>query len=122
MYKVVLLRHGESEWNLSNRFTGWTDVDLTETGVAQAKSAGKVLKENYNKKIIFVALKDGAYRPEFEAIGDEVYYLYPETDGPGTQPEKRYHYLPPLPGPLELQHHQNPCHAFFLHLFTTIFP
>lgn len=46
MYKVVLLRHGESEWNLSNRFTGWTDVDLTETGVAQAKSAGKVLKEN----------------------------------------------------------------------------
>lgn len=46
MYKVVLLRHGESEWNLSNRFTGWTDVDLTEKGVSEAISAGKVLKEN----------------------------------------------------------------------------
>lgn len=46
MYKVVLLRHGESEWNLSNRFTGWTDVDLTEKGTNEAISAGKVLKEN----------------------------------------------------------------------------
>lgn len=45
MIKLVLLRHGESEWNLSNRFTGWTDVGLTETGVAQAKEAGKLLKE-----------------------------------------------------------------------------
>lgn len=46
MYKVVLLRHGESQWNLENRFTGWTDVDLTEKGVQEGKSAGKVLKEN----------------------------------------------------------------------------
>jgi 2,3-bisphosphoglycerate-dependent phosphoglycerate mutase len=45
MYKVVLLRHGESQWNLENRFTGWTDVDLTEKGIQEAKSAGKVLKE-----------------------------------------------------------------------------
>ena len=43
MIKLVLLRHGESEWNLANRFTGWTDVDLTETGEKQAKSAGKIL-------------------------------------------------------------------------------
>jgi 2,3-bisphosphoglycerate-dependent phosphoglycerate mutase len=41
MYKLVLIRHGESTWNLENRFTGWTDVDLTETGIAQAKTAGK---------------------------------------------------------------------------------
>jgi 2,3-bisphosphoglycerate-dependent phosphoglycerate mutase len=45
MYKVVLLRHGESDWNKTNRFTGWTDVDLTDTGVGQARSAGKILKE-----------------------------------------------------------------------------
>lgn len=45
MYKIVLLRHGESEWNKENRFTGWTDVDLTEKGVAEAKSAGLLMKE-----------------------------------------------------------------------------
>jgi 2,3-bisphosphoglycerate-dependent phosphoglycerate mutase len=45
MYKLVLIRHGESTWNLENRFTGWTDVPLTETGVAQAKAAGKLLKD-----------------------------------------------------------------------------
>ncbi len=44
MYKLVLIRHGESTWNLENRFTGWTDVDLTETGVAQARAAGALLK------------------------------------------------------------------------------
>jgi 2,3-bisphosphoglycerate-dependent phosphoglycerate mutase len=41
---LVLLRHGESEWNRSNRFTGSTDVDLTETGIAQARAAGRALK------------------------------------------------------------------------------
>jgi 2,3-bisphosphoglycerate-dependent phosphoglycerate mutase len=45
MYKVVLLRHGESDWNKENRFTGWTDVDLSEKGMSEAKSAGKYLKE-----------------------------------------------------------------------------
>ena len=45
MYKLVLIRHGESTWNLENRFTGWTDVDLTPTGVAQAQQAGRLLKQ-----------------------------------------------------------------------------
>lgn len=45
MYKIVLLRHGESEWNKANLFTGWTDVDLTEKGWAEAKSSGVLLKE-----------------------------------------------------------------------------
>jgi 2,3-bisphosphoglycerate-dependent phosphoglycerate mutase len=45
MYKLVLIRHGESTWNLENRFTGWTDVPLTPTGVAQAQQAGQLLKE-----------------------------------------------------------------------------
>ena len=45
MKKVVLIRHGESVWNKENRFTGWTDVDLTEKGVKEAHKAGKYLKE-----------------------------------------------------------------------------
>ncbi|MCX2861231.1 2,3-diphosphoglycerate-dependent phosphoglycerate mutase [Paucibacter sp. PLA-PC-4] len=45
MYKLVLIRHGESTWNLENRFTGWTDVDLTPTGVEQAKQAGRLIKQ-----------------------------------------------------------------------------
>jgi 2,3-bisphosphoglycerate-dependent phosphoglycerate mutase len=45
MHKLVLIRHGESTWNLENRFTGWTDVPLTDTGVAQARQAGQLLKE-----------------------------------------------------------------------------
>lgn len=44
-YKLVLVRHGQSVWNLENRFTGWTDVDLTEQGIAEAHNAGKLLKE-----------------------------------------------------------------------------
>lgn len=43
--KLVLLRHGESEWNKENRFTGWTDVDLSEEGIKEAENAGKLLKE-----------------------------------------------------------------------------
>jgi 2,3-bisphosphoglycerate-dependent phosphoglycerate mutase len=46
VHKVVLLRHGESVWNKENRFTGWTDVDLSEKGLTEASKAGRVLKEN----------------------------------------------------------------------------
>lgn len=46
MYKIVLIRHGESEWNKKGLFTGWTDVDLTPLGVEQAKEAGQILKKN----------------------------------------------------------------------------
>ena len=45
MIKLVLVRHGQSMWNLENRFTGWTDVKLSEQGIKEAKEAGKVLKE-----------------------------------------------------------------------------
>ena len=45
MLKLVLVRHGQSQWNLENRFTGWTDVELSEKGVEEAKEAGRVLKE-----------------------------------------------------------------------------
>ncbi len=46
MYKLVLMRHGESQWNLENRFTGWKDIDLTETGREQAWKAGELLRQN----------------------------------------------------------------------------
>ena len=42
---LVLVRHGQSEWNLKNLFTGWTDVDLTDQGVREARAAGRALKE-----------------------------------------------------------------------------
>ena len=42
MNKLVLVRHGESEWNKENRFTGWTDVDLSEKGIEEAKAAGRL--------------------------------------------------------------------------------
>ena len=57
MYKLVLIRHGESTWNLENRFTGWTDVDLTPTGVEQAKNAGKLLKaEGYEFDVAYTSV------------------------------------------------------------------
>jgi 2,3-bisphosphoglycerate-dependent phosphoglycerate mutase len=63
MHKLVLLRHGESQWNLENRFTGWTDVDLTETGIAQAIKAGKVLKESgFEFDIAYVSVLKRALR------------------------------------------------------------
>ncbi len=63
MYKVVLLRHGESAWNKENRFTGWTDVDLSEKGLAEAKKAGEVLKkEGFVFDIAFTSVLKRAIR------------------------------------------------------------
>jgi 2,3-bisphosphoglycerate-dependent phosphoglycerate mutase len=57
MYKLVLIRHGESTWNLENRFTGWTDVELTATGVAQARSSGELLKaEGYEFDVAYTSV------------------------------------------------------------------
>jgi 2,3-bisphosphoglycerate-dependent phosphoglycerate mutase len=57
MYKLVMMRHGESAWNLENRFTGWTDVDLTATGVAEAERAGRLLKaKGYGFDIAYTSL------------------------------------------------------------------
>jgi len=55
--KLVLLRHGESQWNLENRFTGWTDVNLTERGIEEAKSSGKILKaEGYTFDLVYTSV------------------------------------------------------------------
>jgi 2,3-bisphosphoglycerate-dependent phosphoglycerate mutase len=61
--KLVLLRHGESIWNLEDRFTGWTDVDLSDKGIAEAKEAGKTLRENgYSFDIAFTSVLKRAIR------------------------------------------------------------
>ena len=57
MYKVVLLRHGESTWNKENRFTGWTDVDLSEKGIQEAVEGGQVLqREGYRFDLLYTSV------------------------------------------------------------------
>lgn len=57
MHKLVLVRHGQSTWNLENRFTGWTDVDLTDLGRAEAHSAGRLLLENgYDFEVAYTSV------------------------------------------------------------------
>ena len=71
MYKLVLIRHGESTWNLENRFTGWTDVDLTPTGIDQAKSAGKLLKaENYDFDLAYTSMLQRATRTLWHVLDE----------------------------------------------------
>lgn len=63
MHRLVLLRHGESEWNRDNRFTGWTDVDLTEKGEAQAVDAGHLLQEHgFSFDVAFTSVLKRAIR------------------------------------------------------------
>jgi len=63
MYKIVFMRHGESTWNLENRFTGWTDVDLTEKGVNEARGAGALLKEaGFNFDLCYTSVLKRAIR------------------------------------------------------------
>lgn len=63
MYKVVLLRHGESDWNKENRFTGWTDVDLSAKGIEEAHAAGKLLlKDGYSFDLAFTSVLKRAIR------------------------------------------------------------
>ena len=71
MYKLVLIRHGESTWNLENRFTGWTDVDLTDTGVEQAKNAGRLLKaEGYEFDVAYTSVLKRAIRTLWLALDE----------------------------------------------------
>lgn len=63
MYKLVLVRHGESAWNKENRFTGWTDVDLSEKGLLEAKEGGQVLKkEGFVFDVAFTSVLKRAIR------------------------------------------------------------
>jgi|SRR4051794_5366944 2,3-bisphosphoglycerate-dependent phosphoglycerate mutase len=69
MHRLVLLRHGESTWNKENRFTGWTDVDLSETGLSEAKAAGQLLKEGgYVFDVAYTSLLTRAIKTLFYAL------------------------------------------------------
>lgn len=76
MYKLVLLRHGESTWNKENRFTGWTDVDLSDKGVAEAREAGRLMKEGgYVFDVAFTSVLKRAIKTLYRAL-DEMDQLW----------------------------------------------
>lgn len=69
MYKIVLIRHGESVWNKENLFTGWTDVDLSEKGLQEAKEAGVLLKEEgYNFDLVYTSVLKRAIRTAWNVL------------------------------------------------------
>jgi len=69
MHKLVLLRHGESDWNRENRFTGWTDVDLSDKGLEEAKQAGQVLQiEGFTFDLAFTSVLKRAIRTLWIAL------------------------------------------------------
>ena len=71
MHKLVLIRHGESTWNHTNRFTGWTDVDLTGVGVEQAKKAGRLLKaDGYDFDIAYTSMLKRATRTLWHCLDE----------------------------------------------------
>ena len=69
MHKIVLLRHGESQWNKENRFTGWVDVDLSDKGVQEAKAAGQLLKkEGFQFDRAYTSVLKRAIRTLFRSL------------------------------------------------------
>jgi 2,3-bisphosphoglycerate-dependent phosphoglycerate mutase len=71
MYKLVLLRHGESEWNRENRFTGWVDVDLSSRGIEEARAAGRLLSsEGYRFDLAFTSVLKRAIRTLWLALDE----------------------------------------------------
>jgi 2,3-bisphosphoglycerate-dependent phosphoglycerate mutase len=70
-FKLVLLRHGESQWNLDNRFTGWTDVDLTDNGRAEARRAGALLRDSgFDFDVAFTSVLRRAIRTLWIALDE----------------------------------------------------
>ncbi|MBA2672870.1 2,3-diphosphoglycerate-dependent phosphoglycerate mutase [Ramlibacter sp.] len=71
MHKLVLIRHGESTWNLENRFTGWTDVDLTPTGIEQATQSGRLLKaEGWDFDLCYTSMLKRATRTLWHVLDE----------------------------------------------------
>jgi 2,3-bisphosphoglycerate-dependent phosphoglycerate mutase len=90
MYKVVLLRHGESDWNRENRFTGWTDVDLSDRGRQEAKEAGQLLKrEGYTFDHSFTSVLKRAIRTHWLAL-DEMDLLWIPVERSWRLNERHY--------------------------------
>jgi 2,3-bisphosphoglycerate-dependent phosphoglycerate mutase len=90
MYKLVLIRHGQSTWNQENRFTGWTDVDLTERGVNEAREAGKRLKEaGFNFRYAFTSFQQRAIKT-LNYVLEEMDLLWIPVEKPWRLNEKHY--------------------------------
>ena len=83
MIKLVLVRHGQSTWNLENKFTGWTDVELSENGVKEAKEAGRVLKQ---KGFLF----DIAFTSVLKRANDTLTYILKEMGEENIQVKKNW--------------------------------
>jgi 2,3-bisphosphoglycerate-dependent phosphoglycerate mutase len=93
MYRIVLLRHGESDWNRENRFTGWTDVDLSERGRAEAKAAGELLRrEGYVFDFAFTSVLKRAIRTLWMAL-DEMDLLWIPVERSWRLNERHYGFL-----------------------------
>ena len=83
MIKLVIVRHGQSIWNLENKFTGWTDIDLSENGIKEANEAGKILKsKNYKFDI--------AYTSILKRAQDTLKYILEELDETNIEIKKSY--------------------------------
>jgi 2,3-bisphosphoglycerate-dependent phosphoglycerate mutase len=90
MHKLVLLRHGESDWNRENRFTGWTDVDLSEKGLAEAKAAGQLLNnEGYRFDQAFSSVLKRAIRT-LNIVLDEMDLLWVPVERSWRLNERHY--------------------------------
>ena len=90
MYKLVLIRHGESTWNQENRFTGWTDVDLNAKGLGEAKAAGQLLKkEGYSFDRSFVSVLKRALRTNWMIL-DELDELWIPVERSWRLNERHY--------------------------------
>jgi 2,3-bisphosphoglycerate-dependent phosphoglycerate mutase len=90
MGKLVLLRHGESDWNRENRFTGWTDVDLSEKGVAEARAAGKLLKSSgYAFDLAYTSVLKRAIRTLWIAL-DELEQMWLPVEKSWRLNERHY--------------------------------
>jgi len=90
MHKLVLIRHGESAWNKENRFTGWTDVDLTDKGREEARDAGKLLKaEGFSFDIAYVSVLRRALTTLWLAL-DEMDELYIPVEKSWRLNERHY--------------------------------
>lgn len=90
MYRLVLLRHGQSEWNLANLFTGWTDVDLSEKGIAEAKEAGVKMREaGFRFQYAFTSYLKRAIKTLFYAL-DEMDSLWIPVEKSWKLNEKHY--------------------------------
>lgn len=80
MYKLILVRHGESTWNMENRFTGWTDVDLSEKGIEEARKAGQLLKKsNIRFQISYTSVLRRAIATQFYLASEADLLWIPNT-------------------------------------------